>query len=260
MKKIIICGAGQVGAGIAKRLATEGNDVTVIDISPDLVRQLADVADVQGLVGNGAHPDVLDRAGAKLADMLIAVTYSDEVNITACLMATRLFNVTNTIARVRAQSYREPAWAEVFTSKGALIDVIISPELEVGKSVLRRLDIPGAFDSLGFADDKVQVVGTHIDENCPVAGVPLKQLTELFPDLNAITTGIVREGKLFVPRGADYMLPGDDIFFIAETGHVSRTLAILGHEEKGARRITIVGGGNIGVYVAREIEKRGSAI
>lgn len=258
--KVIICGAGQVGASIAKRLAAEGNDVTVIDVSPNLVRQLADVADVQGLIGHGSHPDVLEKAGAGGADMIVAVTYADEVNMTACHVAHTLFNVPLKIARVRAQSYLDPAWQELFANNRLPIDVIISPELEVGRSVLRRLDVPGAFDTLGFAGGLVQMVGTHIEESCPVINTPLKQLTELFPDLLAITVGIVRDGKLFVPSGSDHMRAGDDIFFIADTGHVARTLTILGHEEKGARRIIIIGGGNIGLYVARELERRSQSL
>ena len=258
--KVIICGAGQVGSGIARRLAAEQNDVTVIDVSDELVRNISETADVHGVIGHGAHPDVLERAGANGADMIIAVTFADEVNMTACHVAHTLFNVPTKIARVRAQSYLEPNWAELFTNKRLPIDVIISPELEVGKSVIRRLDVPGAFDSLGFANGLVQFVGTHIDENCPVVNVPLKQLTELFPDLLAVTVGIVRAGKLFVPSGSDHMAAGDDIFFIADSNHVARTLDILGHQEKGARRIIIVGGGNIGLYVAKELERRGSSL
>lgn len=258
--KVIICGAGQVGSGIAKRLSSENNDVTVIDISQELVRNISESADVHGIVGHGAYPDVLERAGASGADMIIAVTYADEVNMTACHVAHTLFNVPLKIARVRAQPYLEQKYGDLFNNKRLPIDVIISPELEVGKSVMRRLDVPGAFDTLGFAGGLVQFVGTHIDESCPVVNVPLKQLTELFPDLLAVTVGIVRDGKLFVPRGTDHMQVGDDIFFIADSNHVARTLDILGHQEKGARRIIIVGGGNIGLYVAKELERRGSSL
>lgn len=258
--KVIICGAGQVGAGIAKRLAAENNQVVVIDLSAELIRQLSDVADVQGMVGHGSHPDILAKAGADGADLMIAVTYADEVNMMACHVAHTLFKVPLKIARVRSQSYLDPAWQDLFQNTRLPIDVIISPELEVGKSVLRRLDVPGAFDTLSFANGLIQVVGAHIEEDCPVAKVPLRQLTELFPDLVAVTVGIVREGKLFVPRGTDYMLPGDDIFIVADSKHVARTLDILGHREQGARRIVIVGGGNIGLFVARKLEERGSSV
>lgn len=258
--KLIVCGAGQVGSSIARHLALEGNDVTVIDLSSDLCRSLSEMSDVQSVVGHGAHPDTLERAGANGADMIIAVTHADEVNMIACMVASRLFNVPLTIARVRAQVYLESQWQDLFSKPNLPIEQVISPEIEVGKSVLRRLEVPGAFDSFGFAEGRVQLVGARIGEACAVANQPLNQLTELFPDLNAITVGISRGGKLFVPRGTDTMMPGDDVYLIADAAHVTRTLDILGHAEPGARRILIVGGGNIGLYVARNLEKKGGGL
>ena len=145
--KIIICGAGQVGRGIAERLAGEGNDVTVIDVSPNLVQSLSDSLDVQGIIGHGAHPDVLERAGAREADMIIAVTFTDEVNMMACEVAHAIFSIPTRIARVRDQSYLQPEYRDLFSSDHTAIDVVISPELAVGDMVLRRLELPGAFDT-----------------------------------------------------------------------------------------------------------------
>ncbi|MEC9469419.1 MAG: Trk system potassium transporter TrkA, partial [Pseudomonadota bacterium] len=184
--KIVICGAGQVGYGIAERLAAEQNDVSVIDSSPQLINAIGDQLDVRGFVGHGAHPDVLAQAGAEEADMIVAVTLYDEVNMVACQVAHSLFNVPTKVARIRAQSYLQGRWRNLFSRDHMPIDVIISPEIEVGEMVLRRLALPGAVETVRFADDQVVVVGIMCEEDCPVVDTPLRQLTELFPDLGAV--------------------------------------------------------------------------
>ncbi|MBK1623514.1 MULTISPECIES: Trk system potassium transporter TrkA [Afifella] len=254
--RVIICGAGQVGYGIAEKLATENNDVTVIDRSPHLVNAIRDTLDVRGFVGHGSHPDVLARAGADEADMLIAVTLYDEVNMVACQVAHSLFNLPTKIARIRSQTYLAKHWSNLFSRDHLPIDVIISPEVEVGEMVLRRLAQPGAVETIPFADDKVTVLGIVCDENCPVIDTPLRQLTELFPDLNAIVVGVFRNGNLFVPRSADQMMAGDLVYVMTDTGRVKRTLTIFGKQETLGSRVVIGGGGNIGHYVAHHLEKR----
>ncbi|MEZ5841041.1 MAG: Trk system potassium transporter TrkA [Hyphomicrobiales bacterium] len=256
--KVIICGAGKVGYGIAERLAAEQNDVSVIDSSPHLIQVIRDTLDVQGFVGHGAHPDVLAQAGADQADMIIAVTLYDEVNMVACQVANSLFNVPTKVARVRAQSYLAPHWGDLFSREHLPIDVIISPEMEVGEMVLRRLALPGAFDTVRFADNEVVVVGLVCGDDCPVVDTPLNQLTELFPDLKAVVVGVFRNEKLFVPRGSDSLLVGDRVYVVAQKDQVRRTLSIFGHDESEASRVVIAGGGNIGLYVARSLEKRQS--
>ncbi len=257
--RVLICGAGQVGFGIAERLAVEDNDVSVIDTSPQLIQTIRDSLDVRGFVGHGAHPDMLAQAGAEQADMIIAVTLYDEVNMVACQVAHSLFNVPTKIARIRAQSYLEPHWSDLFSSAHMPIDVIISPEVEVGEMVLRRLQLPGAFDTVEFANGDVVVVGIVCSENCPVVDTPLAQLTELFPDLQAVVVGVVRRGKLFVPRSADAMQVDDQVYVVCQRDQVQRTLGIFGHEEQVANRVVIAGGGNIGLYVAAKLEERGTA-
>ncbi len=252
---VIICGAGQVGTGIAERLATEGNSVSMIDASAELVQRANDMLEVRAVHGNAAHPDVLERAGASDADMLIAVTLHDEVNMVACQVAHTLFDIPMKIARVRAQTYLEQSWSKLF-SRGALpIDYIISPEIEVGNMILRRLQQPGAFDAASFADGRIAVLGINCGPECPVVDTPLSQLAQLFPDLPAVTAAIVRRGRLFVPHGKDLLEAGDDAFVITPTEQVARTLQIFGHEEARARRIVIAGGGNIGLYIARQLEE-----
>ena len=253
--KVVICGAGQVGYGIAERLSTEGNDVTVIDSSEALTQRIRETLDVRAFVGHGAHPDTLQQAGAADADMLIAVTLYDEVNMTACQVAHSLFNVPTKIARIRAQSYLKPHWQDLFSRENMPIDVIISPEVEVGEMLMRRLQVPGSDDTVMFANGNVAVVGIHCGEDCPVIETPLRQLSELFPTLHTVVVGIVRGSSLFVPQSDDSMLAGDLVYVTVERDQIQRTLGIFGHDETQASRVIIAGGGNIGLYVASAIER-----
>ena len=258
--RVIICGAGRVGQGIAERLAAEDNDVTVIDTSAQLIQSIRDTLDVRGVVGHGAHPDVLARAGAAEADMLVAVTLYDEVNMVACQLAHSVFNVPRKIARVRAQSYLDPRYADLFAADHMPIDVIISPELEVGRMVLRRIALPGATDAVRFADASISMLGIECDENCPLVNTPLEQLTELFPDLAATIVGVWRAGRMFIPHSNDQLRTGDLAYVVVDRSQVSRTLGLFGHDEQEAQRIVIAGGGNIGAFVARSLEERGSHV
>ncbi|MDP6343403.1 MAG: Trk system potassium transporter TrkA, partial [Alphaproteobacteria bacterium] len=253
--KVIVCGAGQVGYNIARQLSGEQNDVTVIDQSPEMIRRINDTLDAQGLVGFASQPDVLEQAGAADADMIIAVTFADEVNMVACQVAHSLFNVPTKIARVRAQSYLRAMWRDLFSRDHMPIDVIISPEMEVARSVKRRLEVPGAFGMIPFGGDRMRLIGVRLLDDCPIVDTPLRQLTELFPDLNIVVVGIDRGGQLIVPRGDDQMLSGDEVYFVADSGHVTRALSLFGHEEQEARRVIIVGGGNIGLFLAENLER-----
>jgi trk system potassium uptake protein TrkA len=254
--KVVICGAGQVGSNIARYLSAGGNSVTVIDQSAELIQRLSDSHDVRGIVGHASHPDVLAEAGAEDADMLIAVTYADEVNMVACQVAHALFNVPTKIARIRAQIYQKPQWRRLFSSEHLPIDVIISPEIEVAHAITRQLEVPGAFDVLSMAGGLVRVVGVRCLADCPIVNTPLRQLTGLFPDLNIVVIGIIREGRALIPESGEMMLAGDEVYFVADARHVTRALAAFGHEEQPSRRVVIVGGGSIGLYLAQEIEER----
>ena len=254
--KVIICGGGQVGFGIAERLSGEQIDVSVIDTSANLIRNIRDNLDVRGFVGHGSHPGMLEAAGAQEADMIIAVTLYDEVNMVACQVAHSLFNVPTKIARIRAQSYLEPHYQDLFSRDHMPIDVIISPELEVGKMVLRRIAMPGATDIVRFADEKVTLLAIECQEECPVINTPLSQLTELFPDLPSTVVGVNRGDRLFIPHSHDQLVAGDMAYVVTERGQVRRTLGLFGHEETEATRIVIAGGGNIGLYAAKALEAR----
>ncbi|MBT6511379.1 MAG: Trk system potassium transporter TrkA [Rhodospirillaceae bacterium] len=253
--QVIVCGAGQVGFNIARQLTSEANDVTVIDTDANRVRRVTESIDVKGLVGFAAHPPVLQEAGAEDADMLIAVTYADEVNMIACQVAHSLFNVPTKIARVRHQSYLEPAWRNMFSRDHLPIDVIISPEIEVARAIIRRLEVPGALDVIPMADDSVRAIAVRCMPDCPVLDTPLQELTELFPDLKIFVVGIIRDDELIVPTPKTEMREGDEVYFVADRDHVRRAISAFGHEEAEARRIIIIGGGNIGVYIAHELEE-----
>ena len=253
--KALICGAGQVGSNIARELAAERVDVTVVDQRADLIQKIGDSLDVKALVGHASQPGTLEAAGIADCDMIIAVTFADEVNMVACQVAHSLFNVPTKIARVRARSYLEPIWSNLFSRDHMPIDVIISPEIEVAHAITRRLTVPGAFDMIPLAGNKLRLVGVRCEADCPILNTPLRQLTSLFPNLNIATVGIVRDGKPIVPHGDDEFLPRDEAYLVVETDHLSRAMAAFGHEEREARRIVIIGGGNIGMSLAEDVER-----
>lgn len=252
--RVIICGAGQVGAGIAERLAAEGNDISIIDANVKLVERANDVLEVRALRGNGAHPDVLERAGAHEADMIIAVTLHDEVNMVACQVAHTLFDIPTKIARVRAQTYLSEPWVNLFARDSMPIDFVISPEIEVGNMVLRRLETPGAFETASFGDGRITLLGISCDADCPMIDTPLAQLADLFPDLPATVVAIARDDRLIVPHISDEIHEGDGVYVVVPTDQTTRVLHAFGHEESRARRIVIAGGGNIGLYLAKSFE------
>ena len=250
--RVVVCGAGQVGSTIARHLASEGVDVTVIDSSPEQARRVDESYDVRGVVGHAAHPEVLERAGARGADMLIAVTRSDEANMVACLVAFSLFGVKRRIARLRHQGYLAPIWQGLCAADRVPIDVIISPELEVARGVARRLRAPGAFDMATLADGRVQLLGIHCtDPRCAVAGVRLRDLSAAAPDCGFTVLAVVREGRAFVPHGQDRVERGDDAYVVARPAEMDGVLAAFGHRERAARRVVLVGGGNVGLHLAR---------
>ena len=252
--RVIICGAGRVGYGLAERLSQERNTVTVIDTSPDLVRQITNELDVRGVIGHGSHPDVLVRAGVQDCDMIIGVTYADEVNMMACQVAHSLFNVPTKVARVRAQAYLDSQWNDLYSRENMPIDIIISPEIEIGKAILRRLNTPGAFNVVPFGDGAVQMLGVEILEDCPIVQTPIRQIPDLFTGLHAAVVGIERDGELFAPTQDDPLEVGDRAYIVTQAAHSARLLEVLGSRKVQARHVVIIGGGNVGTYVAEKLE------
>ncbi|MBT3140534.1 Trk system potassium transporter TrkA [Phaeobacter gallaeciensis] len=254
--KVIICGAGQVGWQIARHLSGEHNDVTVVDSNPDLVRRATDSLDVQGIAGFASYPDVLDRAGARDADMIIAATYSDEVNMVTCQVAHSVFGIQRKIARLRSQSYLTAIYSDLYRRDHLPIDVVISPEREVAAAAMRRLSAPAAFDTEVFMDGQAQLLGVSIGDDCPIVNTPLRQLTDLFSTLRSIVVGVRRKGSLFAPEPNDQLFVDDECYVFTHVDDVNRTMEVFGKEQKKQDRVVIVGGGNVGLEVAKTLEEQ----
>lgn len=251
--RVIICGAGQVGYSIAAYLAGEENDVTVVDNDSALIARVNDELDVNGMVGHASNPDTLSAAGAKGADMIIAVTQIDEVNMVACQIGHSLFGIPKKIARIRQQAYLQPAWANLFSRSHMPIDVIISPEVIIANDIYQRLSVPGTTYVKQMAEGRLRLIGVVCEEDCPVINTPLNQLVNLFPDLSFQVLAILRNNKPIIPDADDFLQVDDEVFFIVDAEHLKRTMAAFGHEETQARRIIIAGGGNIGFGLAELI-------
>ncbi len=258
--KVIICGAGQVGWQIARHLSGERNDVTVVDSNADLIRRATDTLDVQGVAGFASYPDVLDRAGARDADMIIAATHSDEVNMVTCQVAHSVFGIQRKIARLRSQSYLDAIYSDLYRRDHLPIDVVISPEREVAAAALQRLAAPAAFDTELFMENQAQLLGITLDDDCPVLNTPLRQLTDLFSTLRAVVVGIRREGILFAPEPKDQLFAGDDAYIFVHRDDISRAMEIFGKTTSTQDRVVLVGGGNVGLSVALTLERRAKRI
>jgi trk system potassium uptake protein TrkA len=254
--KVIICGAGQVGWQIARHLSGERNDVTVVDNNPELVRRATDTLDVQGIAGFASYPDILKAAGAEDADMIIAATHSDEVNMVTCQVAHSVFAINRKIARLRSKSYLDAIYSDLYRRDHMPIDVVISPEREVAEAALRRLSAPAAFDTEQFLDRRGTLLGIRITEETPVVNTPLRQLTDLFSTLRAIVVGVRRDGQLFAPAPGDQLFVGDSAYVFSATEDVPRTLEIFGKTQRKQERVVVIGGGNVGLAVARALETR----
>ena len=258
--RVIVCGAGQVGSAIARHLASEGVDVTVIDSSPVQAQRADESYDVRGITGQASQPEVLERAGARDADMLIAVTRSDEVNMVACQVAYSLFRVKRRIARVRHPGYLKPNWRGLYAPDQMPIDVIISPEAEVARGIARRLRAPGAFDMVQLAGGRVQLLGIHCTQPCAAAGATLAELSRAVPGHGLVVVAVIRAGRAFVPRGRDRVELGDDVYVVTEPAAAEAVMAAFGHREQVARRVVLVGGGNVGLHLAKMLVRETSSV
>lgn len=252
---ILICGAGQVGASIARQLSREDNQVTVIDYNPELIQKINDQLDVRAFLGHASHPNVLKAAGAEDADMMIAVTYSDEVNMVACQIGYSLFNIPTRIARIRHQNYLKDDWSTLYANDHLALNVIISPEIEVARAITRRLNAPGALDMIPFADGKVKVIGVRCMPNSAMANVPVSLVQQKAPGLDMKIIGLVNKGKFMTPSADTVLHAGDSVYFIAAAKSVRKSINLFGHDEKETRRALILGGGNIGFFLAKELER-----
>jgi len=251
---IIICGAGKVGFSISKQLSTQGHSITVIDQSSDDIKKINETQDVKGFVGRATFPSVLENAGAATTDMIIAVTRNDETNMIICQLGHSLFEINKKIARIRSQEFLEGRWSKLYNKSNLPIDVIISPELEVAKSLFRKLEAPGALDNVPFANGKIKVLEILVKKDCPIINLSLKKLTEKFPDFKSNIVGAVRESKFIFLKKVDQLMEGDKAYVVVSADQITQILKAFGHEEKTTKKILIVGGGSIGLNLAKFLE------
>ena len=242
---IIICGAGRVGFTIAKLLSEQGHSITVIDQSSEDIQKINDSLDVKAIVGKATYPSILEKANASETDMIIAVTRNDEINMLVCQIAYSIFNISKKIARIRSQDYLNPKFTRVYNKENLPIDVIISPEIEIAKSIQRKLEAPGALDSVPFANNKIRLLEILIKANCSLIDINLNELTKKFPNLEANIIAIK----------TDAVKKDDKIYVIINSSQMSETLEAFGHKEKISKKILIIGGGNIGYNLAKNIEE-----
>ncbi len=252
---IIICGAGRVGFTIAKLLSEQGHSITVIDQSSEDIQKINDSLDVKAIVGKATYPSILEKANAAETDMIIAVTRNDEINMLICQIAFSIFDIQKKIARIRSQDYLNPRFTRVYNKDNLPIDVIISPEIEISKSIQRKLEAPGALDSVPFADNKIRLLEIFIKKDCKSIGIKFNELTNKYPKLEANIIGINRDNKFFIPKKTDSVKKDDKIYVIINSSQMSETLEAFGHEEKISKKILIIGGGNIGFNLAKNIEE-----
>ena len=252
---IIICGAGRVGFTIAKQLTEQNHSITIIDQSSEDIQKISDSLDVKAIVGKATMPSVLEKAHNDETDMIIAVTKNDEINMLICQIAYSLFKIPKKIARIRSQDYLNPKFAKIYNKENLPIDVIISPELEIAKSIQRKLEAPGALDNVPFADNKIRLLEILIDKKCPIVNIQLNELTKKFPKLNANILGVVRNEKFIFLKKNDLMKKDDKAYVIINSSQMKETLSAFGHNEKISNKILIIGGGNIGFNLAKNIEQ-----
>jgi trk system potassium uptake protein TrkA len=252
--KIVILGAGQVGRSAAYHLSREeANEVTVVDSDEDILRDLQDRLDIRTVAGNASYPSVLEAAGAAEADILIALTSSDEVNMMACEVAFTLYRTPTKIARIRAAEYTSRP--ELFSDEALPVDVFISPEQLVTEYVERLIHYPGALQVLDFADGKVRLVAVRAHEGGLLVGQQLRALREHVRDIEARIVAIYRAGRSITPGGDTIVEDGDEVFFLAARDDIRRVMSEMRKEEHPLRRLVIAGGGNIGFRLAKALEK-----
>ena len=251
---IIICGAGRVGYTISKILTQQNHSVTVIDQSSEDIQKINENLDIKAIVGKATSPTILEKADTHDADMIIAVTRNDEINMLICQIASTLFNVPKKIARIRSQEYLNPKFSSLFSKENLPIDFIISPELEIAKSIQRKLEAPGASDNIPFAENRIRLLEILVEKNCPLINTKLNEITKKYPNLNANILGVIRDQKFIFLKKNDVLKINDKAYVIINSSQLRETLSAFGHNEKISTKILIIGGGNIGFNLAKNLE------
>ena len=235
-------------------LSEQDHSITVIDQSSEDIQKINDDLDVKSIVGKATYPSVLEKANAEDADMIIAVTRNDEINMLICQIAFSIFKIGKKIARIRSQDYLNPKFSLVYNKENLPIDVIISPEVEIAKSIQRKLEAPGAIDNVPFADNKIRLLEIDVNEKCPLINIELNKITKKFPKLEANILGVVREEKFIILKKNDVLKLNDKAYVIINSSQMQLTLDAFGHNEKISNKFLIIGGGNIGFNLAKNLE------
>lgn len=251
--KIVIVGAGEVGFHIASHLTLENKEVVVIDADLTAIRRVSDNLDVHVLQGSGSSPAVLEEAGIHDAEIMLAVTNSDEINLVACLVANILSPSTKKLARIRDANFDK--YHDTFRDYAPNIDTIINPEIEVVKTIESMMRVPGAIDVGEFADGRIKFVGIYLDRDCRLAGVKLLNIHDKTENLRPLIAAVVRDEELIIPRGNDRLMPGDLVYFICEEDKLQKTLAVFDKHDQPVKRALIIGGGRIGFRLASSLEE-----
>lgn len=252
--KIIILGAGNVGANLAQNLTQEASDITVVDQNADRLRELQDRFDIRTVRGMGSHPDVLRSAGAEDADMLIAVTDSDEINMVACQVAYTVFHTPTKIARIRSTAYL--THDSIFRNEAMPVDFIVNPEKIITDDICRLIDNPGALQVMDFASGLVQLVGIQAFYGGPLVGQELRYLRQHMPTVDTRVAAIFRRNRSILPKGNTIIEADDEVFFIAATGDIKAVMSEMRRTERPNRRLIIAGGGHIGQGLAKILEPK----
>ncbi len=250
--KIIILGANQVGVTLAETLAKESNDITIVDSDPERLRELKDHIDVGVVPGNPSHPDVLERAGGQDADMIIALTDNDEVNMVACRVAYSLFHTPKKICRIRASAYFSSE--KLLGKHGIAVDVVISPETIVSTAIAQLLSLPGSLQVLDFADGKAQLVAVKAFYGGPLVGQEIRLLRQHMPSVDTRVAAIFRKDRPIIPEGSTVIEADDEVFFVAAKNDIRACMGELRRLDKPYKRIIIAGGGTVGLRLAEAIE------
>jgi len=251
---IIICGAGRVGFTIAKLLSDQNHSITIIDQSSDDIQKINETLDVKAIVGKATSPAILEKANIADANMIIAVTRNDEINMLICQIAYSLFKTPKKIARIRAQEYLDPKFSQLFNKENLPIDFVISPEIEIAKSIHRKLESPGASDNVPFASNNIRLLEILVDERCPIKNIKLNELTKKFPKLNANILGVVRDNNFIFLKKNDVLKKNDKAYIAINALQIQETLEAFGHNDPISKKILLIGGGNIGFNLAKSIE------
>ncbi len=252
--RIVILGAGQVGSSVAENLVSEANDITVVDTDAARLRKLQDRLDLRTVIGNAGHPEILERAGARDADMILAVTQSDETNLVACKLAATMFNIPTKIARIRAADYL--SHPEMFTQENFAVDTVICPEQVLTDYIAKLIEFPESLQVLEFAEGRVSLVAVRAFHGGPLVGKELQTIRKHLPNLDTRVAAIFRQDSPIIPDATTVIEVGDEVFFIAATEHIRGVMRELRRMDRPVKRVMIGGGGNIGRRLAKAIEDR----